>query len=171
IEPNDVRVYGNGGQPLPALNGAPRPADLVENPVFVQGGGDGAFNAGDYVLFYAAPPRGWVQRLVTSGGVTRAVWEHYVNPFSNENYYFIKIGGGASQRVGDPVYPDFPDARPLTQVTGRYVRDLEEFLWSKENPSGLDWMSRTIRPGSSRAVLENVVLPGLAGGEVRYEAR
>ena len=121
---------------------------------------------GDYVLFYGAGLTNW------NYDATTGEWTHQVHPFSNENYYFIKIGGAtASQRVGAPTFPAFADAVPVAQVTGRYVRDLEEFIWSKENPTGLDWMSKTIRPGSPRPILENMALPGLAGGEVRYRTR
>ena len=53
IDPDQVRIFGNGGAPVPALNSAPRIADLAENQVFVQGGGDGSFDAADAVWFYA----------------------------------------------------------------------------------------------------------------------
>ena len=166
IDPDNVKVYGNGGVPLPALNSAPRPADLLENPVSRSGGGDGRFDSGDAILFYGKGPSGWTLHA-TSG-----VWEHYVHPFSSENFYFIKIDeedGGAT--VGEGQYPNFADADVVTSVEGRFFRDFEEFMWSKENGTGHTWVSRTIRPGTTRPLLENERLPGLAAGSVQYEAR
>lgn len=165
IEPNNLKVYGNGGAPLPALNSAPRPADLVENPVFVTGGGDGAFNEGDLLLFYAAGPSGWTYHAGTGR------WEHYVNPFSTVNYYFLKVDGGAGKRVGQEPFPAYPDAALVAQVTGRHFLDLDEYMWSIEDGSGLTWLSRLLTAGETRPLFDNVALPGLDGGEVRFEAR
>ena len=166
IEPDNLKIFGNGGAPVPAINNAPRLADIVENPVYVNGGGDGSFDSGDVLLFYAAAPRGW-QYNVSDG-----IWEHYVHPFTNENFYFLKIGEDTEgKRVGLEAFPDYPDAQLRAQVTGRYVRDLDEFMWSKENGTGYTWVSRTIRPGNSRSVLDNVILPGFEGGDVSIDIR
>ncbi len=163
IDPNNVQIFGNGGAPLPAENDAFRYADLAENPVFTRGGGDGSFNDGDVLLFYAAGPRGWFY--------TGLNWAHYVHPFSNENVYFIKIGSTTGKRIETVPHPGFADATTFTSTTGRHFRDIEEFVWSREHGSGYDWMSRTIRTGGSRPIFENVKVPGLLGGTISYQAR
>lgn len=163
IDPDNVRVYGNGGRSLPALNGVPRPADLVENPVYRTGGGDGSFDSGDAVLFYGNGPNGWTY------DATAQAWEHFVHPFSNENYYFIKIDDAGGASVGQASFPGFADAEVLTRTEGRFFRDFDEFMWSKENGSGHTWVSRTIRTGTTRGLVENQRVPGLAGGSVAYE--
>lgn len=181
IDPEEVRVFGNGGAPLPALNSAPRPVDLVENQVIVRGGGDGSFDEGDAVWFYGAPPWGWkaVQQRDRSGrpvtgedGQEVFAWEHYVNPFSSENYYFIKIGSGTSAALEREPFPDLAAALRLDQVTGRHVQDMDDYLWSREAATGHTWVSNTITTGGAELpVLESVRLPGLASGRVRYSAR
>ncbi|MEX1055040.1 MAG: hypothetical protein WED81_03360, partial [Rhodothermales bacterium] len=154
VDPDHVRIYGNGGAPVPAPNADPRPADLVENPVFRSGGGDGRFDTGDVVLFYGKGPRGWHYSAES------VEWEHYTHPFSNENYYFLKIGESTNGAVvGDAPFPAFADAEMVSEVTGRYVREMDEFMWSKENGTGHTWVSRTIRPGTTRDILEGVNLP------------
>ncbi len=165
IDPDEIKIYGNGGRPIPALNGAPRPVDLVENPAYRTGGGDGRFDAGDVVLFYGAGPKGWTYNP------TIDAWEHYVHPFSNENYYFIKIGGANGKSVGEAAFPGFADAEVLTSAEGRFFRDFDEFMWSKENGSGHTWVSKTIRTGTTRGLLEDQRLPGFAGGAVDYQVR
>nr|HPI55102.1 hypothetical protein [Chitinophagaceae bacterium] len=46
----NIRVYGNGGEELAESNAVPRLDDLAENAIWVEDGGDGKFDAGDYFL-------------------------------------------------------------------------------------------------------------------------
>lgn len=163
IDPDGIRVYGNGGRPLPALNSDDRFGDLAENPVRVMGGGDGRFDATDAVIFHAAGPSGWMLDTDT--------WVHYVNPFSTYNAVFVRIGAPGGARVGVEDFPGMAGLTPITQVDGRFVLDVEERVWSREHGSGQDWVSNTIRSGGTRDFLQNVVPPGLLPGSVRYEAR
>ena len=140
IEPNNLQLLGNGGKPLPALNGDDRPADLVENPVFVRGGGDGAFNDGDVLIFYGAAPTGW------TFDTEQQQWDHYVNPFSVQNFYFLKVGAEAGLRVEKPAFPNYANPDTYNAVTGRLFVDFDQFIWSKQNGSGLSWVSNPIDP-------------------------
>ena len=181
IDPDEVRVYGNGGAPLPALNSAPRATDLLENQVIVRGGGDGSFDEGDAVWFYGAAPRGWkpVQQRDRTGrpvldedGRDVYAWEHYVNPFSSDNYYFIKIGSGTNAALEREAFPDVGGAVRLGPVTGRHVVDMDDYLWSREAATGHTWVSNTISTsGAELPVLESARLPGLISGRVVYRAR
>jgi len=182
IEPNNVKVYGNGGAPLPALNSLPRPADLLENPVFVQGGGDGSFGENDAVLFYATGPWGWrsVIQLDRNGdplldgdGNVIRHWEHYVHPFSNENYYFIKIDPTPGTRLTQDAFPNLPGALSASQIVGRHFADVDDFLWAREQGgTGHTWVSNLIAlGGGTLPVLNNVTLPGLVPGTVVYRTR
>jgi hypothetical protein len=163
VDPDGIRVYGNGGRPLPGLNSAERYGDLVENPISVTGGGDGRFDAADAVLFHAAGPTGWM--------LENGAWTHYVNPFSTHSAVFVRIAAPGGLRVAAEPFPGAAGLPVLTQVEGRYVLDVEERVWSKEHGSGLDWMSNTIRSGGTRDFLQGVVPAGLQGGTVRYESR
>ena len=163
IDPDQVRIYGNGGEPVPAPNAAPRKADLVENAAFRLGGGDGSFDEGDAVVFYGKGPKGWQ--------FEDSAWQHYVHPYSRENYYFVKIGGQDGASVAAGSYPDYADAEVLERVEGRHFVDFDEFMWSKENGTGHTWVSHTIREGDERMLLENLSLPVRATGTVEYRIR
>lgn len=170
IDPRQLQLYGNGGRPLPALNSASRPVDLIENPVWRIGFDDGSFDAGDALIFYATGVQGWTYNT------QRGEWEHYTHPFSNENYYFLKLGDREGRQIETTPFPDAPDAQRVASLTGRYVVDPEEFLWSKEGiaegkGSGLTWGSVPISPAGRLRILERVVLPGLMGGTITYRAR
>ena len=182
IDPRNVKVYGNGGAPVPALNGEARAADLVENQVFVFGGGDGSFDEGDAVWFYGAPPAAWrgVHQTDNRGRLRydesgRAVrhWEHYVHPFSNDNYYFIKIDDVESDHLSREAYPELPGATLFTEVVGRHFVDMDEVLWGREGgDSGHTWVSNLIRgDGGPLPILDNVMLPGLVDGRITYRGR
>jgi len=165
IEPDDLQIFGNGGAPLPGKNDDPRVADLVENPVFVRGGGDGSFDDGDILLFYAAGPIGWKYDDVLGE------WVHYVHPFSNSNYYFLKIGTGPGQRVEKPAFPGISGVTTVNHVTGRFVEDVDEIVWSKERGSGHTWVSTQIRSGGSRDILTGQMLPGQMNGDAEIRVR
>src|SRR5690606_8041661 len=77
LDPSRLQVYHNGGGMLPEKNSTPRPADLIENPVWVRGGGDGAFDAGDALFFYAEAPSGWRWKADTLDA-ENSRWEHYI---------------------------------------------------------------------------------------------
>jgi hypothetical protein len=170
VDPRRLQLYGNGGAPLPALNSAPRAADLIENPVWRIGLDDGAFDAGDALIFYAAGPQGWTYNA------QRGEWEHYTHPFSNENYYFLKIGDRTGLSLETQPFLEEATGQPVTQLMGRFVVDPEEFLWSKEGivegkGSGLTWVSVPISPAGRLRVLQNTTLPGLKAGTIVYRAR
>ncbi len=180
IDPRDVKVYGNGGMPVPALNSDPRPADLVEVQVFVQGGGDGSFDSGDAVWFYGAGPSGWrsvhlrdsrSELRYDASGSPITEWQHYVHPYSNENYYFIKIDDQDNSEFTQALYPGVAGATELTQILGRHYVDFDEFLWARSGESGHTWVSVPIQDRGALTVLDNVSLPGLQSGKITYHAR
>ncbi len=163
IDPAQVRILGNGGRPLPALNSAPRPVDLLEQAAVRVGAGDGRFDASDAVVFFADAPRGWFFNRDS------LEFDHFVHPFSNENVYFIKIAPVPGPGLDTDPFPDVA-ATPFETVDGFFARDVEEFNWSREHGSGQDWVSNPIRSGSERRFLTNEVLPGLVAGTVRIRA-
>lgn len=79
----EIRVFGNGGGMLPQKNDDPRIDDLKENPIMVKDiNGNGAFDQGDYIVFYAGGPHEWI--LQEKG--------HYLqqqNIYSDTSFYFI----------------------------------------------------------------------------------
>ncbi|MBL4654857.1 MAG: type IX secretion system sortase PorU, partial [Bacteroidia bacterium] len=93
INPNSIRVYGNGGSMLPQPNESFRYDDLVENPIIVAGESDGKFNSSDYVLFYGDGPHKW-EYDSTDGRF------HYNNNiYSDTTYYFLNVGQASGKRI------------------------------------------------------------------------
>ena len=165
IDPNQIQILGNGGAPVPALNSTSRAADLVQNPVLRTGGGDGSFGDNDAILFYGAAPTGWTYNIDNSA------WEHYVNAFSNENYYFLKVATEEGLSVGDPVFANLTNPTSFSSVPGRLFVDFDQFNWSKQNGSGLTWVSNPIDPTGRLDIVRDTIPPGFNGGQIDYQIR
>jgi len=93
INPQNISIYGNGGQMLPFRIGDFRYDDLQENSIQVVGESDGVFDTDDYILFYAKGPHDWVHNNSLES------LQHRKNSFSEKAYYFIHIGDTAGQRI------------------------------------------------------------------------
>ncbi|MDH5597916.1 MAG: hypothetical protein OEY34_02265, partial [Cyclobacteriaceae bacterium] len=93
VIPANLKIYGNGGKMLPQPNDALRPVDLEENAIYVEGGDDGSFDPGDFVLFYGTSPHHF-QLEVKSGEFNLER-----NTYSDTTYYFITHGNTAGKRL------------------------------------------------------------------------
>lgn len=162
VHAGELRIFGNGGEPLPALNSAPRPIDLIENPVEIVGGAGGRFNQGDALLFHARGPSGWTY---TADGN----WEHYRHPFSNANYYFLKIGGDG-RRVQSVPAPQEAAMQTFTSVDGRIFEQRDEIMWSKGPGSGKTWVSRRIESSGELRIFDNRTIPDMMAGPLKISA-
>ncbi|MBK7128168.1 MAG: type IX secretion system sortase PorU [Crocinitomicaceae bacterium] len=92
LNPNHINIYGNHTPKLPTQNSTHRPDDLLKNSIYIEGGGDGSFDASDYILFYATGPD-----VVTVGGSDFAASRNNIDTML---YYFIHIDASdAPQRI------------------------------------------------------------------------
>ena len=113
LEPGNLRVYGNGGGVLPELNSALRQDDLRENTIFVSDGGDGAFNAGDYLLFYGESADAWKMDPETK------LFNHIKNIYSDTTWYFVTADAGPGKRV--------TLADTVTLPVSSYTRNMSDY--------------------------------------------
>ena len=85
INPANIRVFGNGGNMLSENNAIPRANDLTENAVWVNDGGDGKFDQGDYVVFYGVGPTKWTK------DASNTKFNHQPNLYDDKAYYFVNF--------------------------------------------------------------------------------
>ncbi len=83
IDPNNIKIYGNGGKMLPEKNSAFRYDDLQQNAIYVAGASDGKFDKSDFILFYGQDPDAWKYNSTTGR------FNHTKNRYSDTTYYFI----------------------------------------------------------------------------------
>ncbi|OAB80595.1 peptidase C25 [Cochleicola gelatinilyticus] len=103
INPRNLKVYGNGGMPLPLLNIDNTIFDLPENPIQVVGEEDGTFNNGDHILFYAVGTRGPINYKDGTSEATKI--DTHVNPYDDNAYYYVTVSGGQGLRIQPMVQP------------------------------------------------------------------
>lgn len=94
VNPQNLRLYGNGGGMLPELNSVPRSDDLEENAIYLSGNGDATFDASEYALFYGTGPDTW---SYDPTGCPK--FKHSQNLYSDSTYYFITFDLGAGKRI------------------------------------------------------------------------
>lgn len=88
VDPRTIKIYGNGGRMLPLLNDTSYPEDLEENAIRFIGEEDGAFDANDYILFYAEGVDQWNSESGTS-----------INLFADKTYYYVTASSGLGKRI------------------------------------------------------------------------
>lgn len=89
----NIRVFGNGGNMLPEDNTVARPDNLLENAIWVNDGGDGSFDQGDYFIFYAVGPNTWTADMANKR------FDHKKNIYEEQAYYFFNFDQGAGKRI------------------------------------------------------------------------
>lgn len=121
IDPNNIRIAGNGGQMLAQSNAAYRPGALTEIAITVQDGGDGSFDDEDSVLFYGLGPHSWnIDRQNPMNS------RHQTNLYSDQSYYFISVDSGPGKRINSQ---DTSDENPTNQINSYHdfvFHELEE---------------------------------------------
>lgn len=115
INPQNIKIYGNGGQTLPLLNARNTYFDLPENSIQVVGEEDGSFDSNDYILFYGTSTEGYVLDNDSN-----------LNPYSDESYYYITANGAAGKRVTEMVEPSGVAAHIISQFNDYQFHEKDE---------------------------------------------
>lgn len=95
INPNNIRIYGNGGGMLPERNDLERIDDLQENAIVVNGASDNSFDSDDFILFYGQGPHQWTYNESDSR------YEHIQNLYTDTTYYFFNADLGPGKRIAN----------------------------------------------------------------------
>jgi len=91
--PENVRVFGNGGKQLPYSSDLERYDDLIENQVYLMKGSDGVFNQGDFILFYGQGTTTWKY------DPAQKLFAHRLHLYSDYSYYFLTESLGPGRRI------------------------------------------------------------------------
>ncbi len=97
INPQNLKIYGNGGAMLPLRNRDNSIFDPQENAIQVVGEEDGSFDGEDYILFYGESTRQFNAESLT-----------HINLYEDKSYYFITADGGAGKRILPLQQPEAP---------------------------------------------------------------
>ncbi|NPA35321.1 MAG: type IX secretion system sortase PorU [Chlorobi bacterium] len=109
--PSDVRIFGNGGVMLPKLNSSPRFDDLRENAVY---------DSGDALFFYGKGTVKWTY------DISKGMWVHQINDFTDVADYFLTVDAGEGLRVGETDWSGLQPEGDVTSYDAREFHELEE---------------------------------------------
>ncbi len=129
VNPQNLRLYGNGGAMLPQPNATPRPQDLTENAIFVSGEADAQWNASDYLLFCAQGPH------LTQYDRASRQFSHQINLYSDTAFYFLTLGSLPGKRVASSI--------PVTGAT-QDIQTYDDYTFHEKDQhslvqSGREW--------------------------------
>jgi hypothetical protein len=115
---------------LPTENNTYRPDDLLKNSIYIEGEGDGSFDASDYILFYATGPD-----VVKTGA---SDFDASKNKIDSLSYYFIHIDASDSpKRIGSTSNSVSSVTHSVTTCNDYYLHELNEVNLLK---SGDGWL-------------------------------
>ncbi len=120
VDPRKIRIFGNGGKPVPEPQSAVRISDLEELAILVSGEEDGVFNEDDFVLFYGRGVN-FFEYDETALKVTRSS-----NPYAKENSYWITSGSVDGKRMSSESNSSAPD-QVITQTKSYVFWDEDKF--------------------------------------------
>jgi len=93
LNPQNIRIFGNGGGVLPQANNTPRAKDLIENLIEIIGENDGKFDVSDYILFYSESPHKILYNTINQQFI------HQNNPYSDTTFVFLNISDIKGLRI------------------------------------------------------------------------
>ncbi len=115
INPRNLKVYSNGGKPLPLLNSLNNVFDLPQTSIQVVGEADGSFDGADYILFYGIGTKGYSPENDT-----------HINPYSEDSFYYVTADGGPGNRVQSMTEPTGNATITITQFDDYKFHELDE---------------------------------------------
>lgn len=149
VDPRMIQVFGNGGKALKESMIGSYTDDLTENTIFIEGESDGSFDQADYLLFYGVSTHTWT----FNDAVNCGNFVHQNNPYTDNSYYFIKIGSTNGLRVSNRASlsntnyaTDSYDALNHYEVDALNLMEMEFAL----PPSGRDWYGESFRISRTR---------------------
>lgn len=122
----NIRVFGKGGYMLPEDNAVAVPEGLQENAIWVNDGGDGTLNPGDYIVFYAQGIMEWAKDSANQRFV------HRKNIYEDKAFYFINFDQGPGLRVSGQGAPPVANTPAVTDYNFYTVHEQDMF-----NPGGI----------------------------------
>ncbi len=93
-----IRLFGHGGNMLPERNTG-TVNGLTETAIWVNDGGDGSFDPGDYFVFYGQGPVNW------NPSADNKLLIQEKNFYEDKGYYFLNFDGVAEKRIQNQGIP------------------------------------------------------------------
>jgi hypothetical protein len=130
VNPQNIRMYGNGGAMLPEDLSLPRYDDLQEIAIQIKGEEDGVFDSGDYILFYGRGVNAIKQQA--DGDLY-----YEKNIYTTHTYYFIKIDTEQGLRIDNQANINQTENQTVNSYGAIFHHEIDEV---NLNHSGRMWL-------------------------------
>jgi hypothetical protein len=94
---NDIKLHSFGGEMLPYGNTAKQKDDLPEIAIKRVDNGNGIFDEGDYIIFYAKAGVQWSYDEVDE------IFKHKINIYSDTTFYYLNYNSNGSKEIGQQI--------------------------------------------------------------------
>ncbi|MDF1544241.1 MAG: C25 family cysteine peptidase, partial [bacterium] len=167
VSSSSIRVFNGGGLPLPLDNSVARP-EFQEIAIIVNDGGDGIFDASDYILFFGEGVDRWIHAPLDS---------FINNPYESDNQYWLTASpsiSGTPRRMssvnyGGPIDTTVNTYRRLVhterdEMLQRYYEGeiFDYYNWYWTDKSSLTIHAST--PGAKSGTVSDLFLAGKTFG-------
>lgn len=142
VTTQSIRMYSNGPGMLPEENWIPRPDDLLEIPIAVFDGNDGAFGPGDYFLFYGTDQVMWKYHAAENR------FSHQNNLYDDKTHFFLTFNEGNALRINTASYDSLSVTFEANTFTDRQIHEQELF---NIHHSGKKWYGEDFQSTPSRS--------------------
>lgn len=115
IPSGNLKIYGHGGGMLPLTNQDNEYYDPPELAIQVFDGGDGVFNQGDYILFYATNTEGWSEENKSN-----------LNLYADRSYYYLSVDSSGGKRMNALNQPVGSTSTTLTEFDDYQFYEVDE---------------------------------------------
>ena len=86
IDPRNIKIFGGKlGSALPQAFASETIDDVEELAIYIEGEGDGSFDEGDYILFYASFASKWEYDFSNQS------FTYELNPYTDSSFYYLTI--------------------------------------------------------------------------------
>ncbi len=153
-KPENIQLWGMGGEVLPELNSAPKP-EFIEIPIIVESSSSSRFAETDKITFFANS----ADKEFRKNGE----FVNEIHPYSKFNYVFLTVASTTGKRMS-AINQGMQPTQTISKV--------EDFLWKEEEltkaeaslRSGREWLGQTInstRSGTYVSILTDTI-PGIS---------
>ena len=115
IPSSNLKIFGHGGGMLPLVNQDNLYFDPPELSIQVFDGGDGVFNSGDYILFYATHTEGWSEENETN-----------LNLYADRSYYYLTVNSSGGKRMSTLNQPVAAATTTITEFDDYQFYEVDE---------------------------------------------
>ncbi|NPD46387.1 type IX secretion system sortase PorU [Lentimicrobium sp. S6] len=113
---SNIKVYGFGAM-LDESNATYKHPDIPEVAIKMIDGGDGSFDAGDYLLFYGEGPDNWTY------DASNESFHHRLNIYARESFYYLVLSEGNGIRVTTQSNSSSANASVSTYTDYDFIED------------------------------------------------